>query len=114
MALGDSARRGTVDHAQQPLAQGWKSVLQDTPHCPALQVATPLLGVAHGVQELPQLCGLVSSRQVEPHWWKPVLHDRPQLVPSQLAMPLLGTAQALHEVPQLLVLLFDTQAAPHA
>jgi hypothetical protein len=50
----------------QLLPQAWKKALQVKPHIVPLQVATPLAGTAHGVQEAPQVAVLVLMAQLLP------------------------------------------------
>ena len=91
-----------------------KLLLQLMPQAPLVQVGAPLVGVGQGVQEVPQLLGLVFDAQVLPQAWKVLLQVNPQLVPSHVAVPLVGAVgQAVQEVPQLLRAVFKTHAVPH-
>jgi hypothetical protein len=100
----------SVSEAQVWFGQAWKVALQVGTHAPPAQATlSALLGVTHGVQDVPQLATSVLDRQVGaeavPHWWKPgVAHSTPQASgsPSQVAMPLAGGAgHGVQEVPQL-------------
>jgi hypothetical protein len=111
--------RVSVLEAQVLVAvQMWKLVLQVGTQAPPTQpTLAAFAGVAHGVQEVPQLLTLVLSRQVGaaavPQRWNPgALQATPQAsgVPSQVAIPLAGGAtHGAQDAPQLVVRPFDTQ-----
>ena len=62
------------------------------------QPAVALASVGHGVQRLPQLAGLLLSRQAPEHSWKPELQTIPHEPLEHTALPFVG---ALHESPHL-------------
>lgn len=101
-------RTHAFEHAVVPLPQV-------KPHWVPLQVAVPLVGVVHAMQEVvPQLLTLVFDEQTPLQLWKPGLHMKPHWVPSHVATEFEGGVQAVQEVvPQLLMLVFDTHAVPH-
>jgi hypothetical protein len=79
------------------------------PHLTPSQVAVPPVGMGQGVQEVPQLVGLVSLRQASLQRWKPALHFRSHLSPSQVEMPSGDDGQGEQEEPQALRLVRSTQ-----
>jgi hypothetical protein len=79
------------------------------PHLTPSQVAVPPVGMGQGVQEVPQLVGLVSLKQASLQRWKPGLHLSSHLSPSQVEMPSGDDGQGEQEEPQALRLLRSTQ-----
>jgi hypothetical protein len=107
---------------------------QDVP----LQVAVPLLGTGHDVQEAPQEATLVSEAQTPPQLWVPAGHTPLQAFalgmhapvaghslvpvgqagahasPSHITLPPVGAAHAVHDVrPQLATAVLLTQRPLH-
>jgi hypothetical protein len=120
----------------QIASQAWKPSVQVKPHWVPSQVAVPLSGTGHSVQDatpqelvavletqLPaQSCvprgqtpshGVLSGTQDGPHSFCPSGQMAPQLVPSQVAIPPSGTGQGVQDVPQLLSAVLETQSSPH-
>jgi hypothetical protein len=80
----------TATHA--PL-QSVNPVLQTKPHVPPTHVAVALGGVGHGVQDVPQVAGLVLLTQTPPQLWNPALQAMPQVPLTHVAVPFVGVGQ---------------------
>jgi hypothetical protein len=91
-------------------------VPQVKPHAVPSQVAVPLAGAVHAVQDdEPQLLTLVLATQAVPHRWYPLLHAKPQLVPLQVAVAFAGAVHGVVQVvPQVAGLLFGWHELPQA
>ena len=62
-----------------------KPVLQTNPQVPPLQVGVEFGPTGHGVQDVPQVCGLELLTQIPPHEWVPP--GQTQAPPAQIAPP---------------------------
>jgi hypothetical protein len=113
----------------------WYPARQLKSHEAPLQEALPLLGVLHGVHEVPQLATSLSKTQLPLQLWVPEGqlppqafpaamqvplhnivppgHSAPHFVPSHVAVPPIGTGQGVQPVPQLATSVSFAQPAPH-
>ena len=82
---------------------------QDAPS----QVALEFAGGEQGVQDAPQLMGLVLLAQAPLQLWVPTGHEMPQVAPSQVAEPPIGTGHAEQLLPQVITLELLTQTPLH-
>ncbi len=75
--------------------------MHEIPHAVPLQVATPLAGAAHAVQDaVPQFAVLVLSTHAPAQLWKPALHEIPQIAAVHVALPFAGTVHPVLHDPQ--------------
>jgi hypothetical protein len=64
--VGQTPEQAAFTSMQAP-RQAFCPVGQVTPQLPIAQVAVPPVGATHGLQDVPQLLGLVSLAQTPPH-----------------------------------------------
>jgi hypothetical protein len=85
--MGQSAIVQQLAPARHTPPQFIAPLLHCSPQTPPSHVAIPFVGVAQGMQLVPQVLVLVSSAHALPHWWYWALHEKPQVLLPQVAVP---------------------------